>query len=195
MRARLAIRNSGMVVELREVVLADKPEEMLLVSPKATVPVLVLENGKVIDESRDIMLWALQQSDPNGWLKELNEDSKSLIDMNDNDFKQHLDHYKYSDRFPDKLPEFYRLQGEVFLQNLEQRLNDNLYLNGDRLSMSDMAIFPFVRQFAFVDKEWFDQSQYNKVKVWLEKLLGSKLFKEIMDKNPQWESNTMGCEF
>lgn len=195
MRARLAIRNSGMVVELREVVLADKPEEMLLVSPKGTVPVLVLENGQVIDESRDIMLWALQQSDPDSWLKESNEDSKSLIDMNDNDFKKHLDHYKYSDRFPDKSPEFYRQQGEVFLQNLEQRLNASLYLNGDRLSVSDMAIFPFIRQFVFVDKEWFDQSQYNKVKVWLEKLLGSKLFKEIMDKNPQWKSNTMGCEF
>jgi len=188
-RARLAIKTSTIEVELREVMLSNKPEQMLACSPKGTVPVLLFPDGSVIDESRDIMEWVLKQQDPESWLpnnKNDAEETKRLIDFNDNEFKQHLDRYKYSDRFPEQSAEYYREQCEGFLQQLENKLNTNKYLLGSKISMLDMAIFPFIRQFAHVDKNWFDQTQYKKLQQWLEQMLALPLFKKVMDKYAQW---------
>ena len=188
-RARLAIKASNIQVELREVVLADKPKELLICSPKGTVPVLVLTDDTVIDESRDIMWWALTQQDPHNWLGSTDtqwDEMNHLIDINDTEFKQHLDHYKYADRFPEQSAECYRQQAESFLQQLEAKLRKNQYLMTDKISLADMAIFPFVRQFAFVDKKWFEQTEYKKLQIWLDNVLADKLFIEVMQKYSRW---------
>lgn len=188
-RARLAIKISSVQVELREVVLADKPEAMLACSPKGTVPVLLLPDGSVIDESLDIMLWALHQHDPQKWLADnpaSRDEVNQLVDLNDGEFKQNLDRYKYSDRYPEQPMEVYRQQAEVFLQLLEERLAKNQYLTASNISLADMAILPFIRQFANVDKDWFDRTPYNKLKVWMESLLADKLFSDAMIKYPRW---------
>jgi len=190
-RARLAIKVSGIQVELREIALADKPQQMLLSSSKGTVPVLVLADGTVIDESRDIMLWALLQNNPENWLvddSELMAEISHIIDINDNEFKPHLDHYKYADRFPEHPMEHYRQQAEGFLQQLEQKLNQTEYLVSDNISLADMAVLPFVRQFAHVDKEWFYQTHYKKCQTWLDDLLESALFSDVMKKYPRWQA-------
>ena len=197
MRARLAIQTAGIQVELREVVLKNKPAELLQVSPKATVPVLVLRGGQVINESRDIMLWALQQNDPQHWLgesAELLEPSNALIDANDAEFKANLDGYKYADRYPESA-DYYRQQGEVFLQKLEERLGRHRYLLSDQVSLADMAIFPFIRQFAHVDKIWFDQTAYQGVQQWLSHFLASASFNNAMFKYPPWQSGDEAVYF
>ena len=189
-RARLAINVSNTKVELREVKLADKPKELIACSPKGTVPVLQLTNGTIIDESKDIMLWALNENDPNNWLLSgtvEKQETNRLIDINDNEFKQYLDHYKYADRFPEQTMEYYRQQGEVFLQLLEKKLNETKYLISDTISLADMAIFPFIRQFAYVDKDWFDQTDYKKLQAWLNYFLNTSIFKKTMEKQPVWE--------
>lgn len=193
MRARFAITISEVQVETREVVLSNKPKELLDCSAKATVPVLQLPDKTVIDESRDIMLWALKQQDPQNWLSFNTIDTQKinrLIDFNDNEFKQHLDHYKYASRFPEKNMETYRQQGEVFLQLLEKKLNKTNYLISDTVSLADMAILPFIRQFAYVDKEWFDQTEYKKLQGWLTHLLNTPLFWKIMKKQAAWKSES-----
>jgi len=191
MRARLAIATSGLQVELREVVLRDKPQPLIDISPKATVPVLITSDEQLIDESIDIMFWALQQSDPDGWLKDLNQEqrsvSKHIITNNDGEFKYYLDRYKYADRYPEHSQQYYRQQAEKTLMDLEQRLDSHDYLISEKLSIADMAVLPFVRQFAFVDKEWFDQSPYPLLKQWLEEFITSELFANIMHKYPQWQ--------
>lgn len=197
MRARMAIMASGLQVEQREIVFWDKPGEMLAASPKGTVPVLILPDGEVVDESRDIMLWALLQSDRLSWLQlETEEDfaeMMALIDVCDNAFKTHLDHYKYAERFPEALPEVYRLRGEGFLQALEELLTHSysvskvLALNGKQISMTDIALFPFVRQFAHVDKPWFEQSAYTHLNRWLQQHLEAEYFTSIMKNRPVWE--------
>jgi len=193
MRARLALRVSGLALELREIILKNKPQAMLDLSPKGTVPVLLLPTGTVIDESFDVMFWALKQSDPEQWLENWGADAEALIDKNDRVFKTHLDHYKYADRFPDDPAEVYRQRGEVFLAELNARLlarsneASRGYLLGPNLSMADMAIFPFVRQFAHVDKTWFDQSPYPALISWLNELLDSAIFRSIMVKQPAWQ--------
>jgi len=146
-RARLAINVGNIKVELREVKLADKPKELIACSPKGTVPVLQLTDGTIIDESKDIMVWALKNHDPNNWLVRgtvEKQEVNRLIDFNDNDFKQYLDHYKYADRFPEQTIAYYRQQGAVFLQLLEGKLNERKYLVSDTISLSDMAIFLFL---------------------------------------------------
>ena len=187
-RARMALRYSGVKVQLRELVLRDKPAEMLRISPKGTVPVLQLADGRVIDESLDIMVWALSQNDPQSWLPQgdLLQTSLSLIRENDGDFKQYLDRYKYTDRFPTHSAEDYRKQACNFLEQLETRLSQQEYLMSDRITLADVAIFPFIRQFAFVDKSWFDQSVYGCLRHWLERFLGSPLFLQVMQKYPVW---------
>jgi len=193
MRARFAITISEVQVETREVVLSNKPKELLDCSAKATVPVLQLPDKTVIDESRDIMLWALKQQDPQNWLSFNTIDTQEinrLIDFNDKEFKQHLDHYKYASRFSEKKMETYRHQGEVFLQLLEEKLNKTNYLISDTVSLADMAILPFIRQFAYVDKEWFDQTEYEKLQGWLSHLLDAPLFHKIMKKLPAWKSES-----
>jgi len=187
-RARLALVYAGLKVELREVQLASKPQAMRQASAKATVPVLVVDDGSIIDESLDIMHWALSQNDPNHWLVESSEQQTlTLIQENDNEFKTHLDHYKYSDRFPQHSTEEYRNRGEVFLAKLEQRLNQNQYLISDHAALADYAIFPFIRQFAYVDKTWFDQAAYPHLQKWLNKLLESALFHITMHKYEAWK--------
>ena len=197
-RARLAIKASYIAVELREVLLADKPKEMISCSPKGTVPILHLFNGRVIDESREIIDWALQQHDPNGWspktVVEISETNR-LIEMNDNEFKQHLDHYKYADRFPEAPMEYYREQAEPFLQQLESKLTQNQFLITDSISLADIAIFPFVRQFAYVDKSWFDQSDYKKLQKWLNDFIALDLFTDVMRKYPRWKRGDIAIQF
>lgn len=189
MRARLAIAVSGVAVEYREIALRDKPQHMLTISPKGTVPVLQLVDGRVIDESLDIMLWALSLHDPQQWLqgeKSLPQNAKALIDTNDGPFKFWLDRFKYADRYPEYPADYYRQQAEIFLQQLESLLEAHEYLCSARLSIADMAIFPFVRQFAAVDKTWFAASPYVRLQRWLDKQLTSDLFSAVMIKRECW---------
>lgn len=187
-RARMALHYAGVTLELREVLLRNKPPAMLLASAKATVPVLVLPDGRVIDESVDIMRWALESNDPDDWWRnELTKASLALIHQCDFEFKTHLDHYKYADRHPEKPAMFYREQAEGFLAGLEQKLTQNRFLLDDHLTFTDVAIFPFIRQFAMVDKTWFDQAPYPGLQFWLQSLLDSVLFTNVMTKYPPWQ--------
>lgn len=189
MRARMAIRSCGLTVELREVILQEMPAALLACSPKGTVPVVVLPGGGVIEESRDIMDWALSQSDPEGWLPEagaVQAEVSALLDENDNVFKADLDHYKYAVRYPEHPAEYYRAQGERFLIKLETRLARHPYLTGEQVGLADVGIFPFARQFAFVDKAWFDAAPYPRLQQWLERLLVAEFFTAVMQKYPQW---------
>ena len=188
MRARMAIMYSGVVVELREVVLRDMPAHMLAVSPKATVPVLQLPDGEVVDESIDIMHWALQKNDPDGWASSgLRDQCDALVEENDRDFKTHLDHYKYSDRYPEFGAEKYRDDAMVFLDKLEAQLSTSTYLLRDKVSLADVAILPFVRQFSMVDKPWFDSVALPHLQTWLAQFLSSTLFTAVMQKYPAWK--------
>lgn len=196
MRARLAIRYSKLQVELREVDLKNKPSTMLLVSPKATVPVLITNDNSVLDESLDIMRWSLQQSDTANWLhNSQNHEIEQLIQHNDQTFKTDLDHYKYADRFPQHTPVYYRQQGEKFLQLLEQRLLKHKFLISDKISLADAAIFPFIRQFAYVDINWFETSDYQQLRHWLSYWLEADLFLSIMQKHPCWHAETTDMVF
>lgn len=191
MRARLAIAVSGVVVEAREVLLSNKPKDMLECSPKGTVPVILLPDDMVLDESYDIMLWALEQNDPEQWLPRNSLDEKEiqrLIEFNDDEFKPYLDKYKYASRYPEQHMVSFRESGEVFLKMLEQKLGDNQFLIGGSISLADMAIMPFIRQFAYVDIEWFESSNYINIQKWLETLLNTSLFKQVMEKRPVWQA-------
>lgn len=185
MRARMALRYSNVEVEIREISLKQKPAAMIAASPKATVPVLVLASGEVIEQSLDIMNWALEKSDVDHWNIQHSE-QEELILSNDTAFKKSLDQYKYAIRFPEHPAEVYRAQGEVFLQRLEALLEQNIYLCRDSISKADIAIFPFVRQFSMVDEAWFKTAHYPALKVWLEHLLQSALFIDVMQKYPLW---------
>jgi glutathione S-transferase len=201
MRARLActLFLPAQSLELREVVLKNKPQELLEISPKATVPVLLVSGGPLadsalVDESRDIMQWALEKGTQGQASDALNTqyiplhlqlEIDKLIDENDGPFKWALDHYKYADRFEES-EEYYRKLGEIFLAKLERLLEHNRYLFTQEMSLADIAIFPFVRQFAHVDKFWFEQSAYPKLIQWLEEFLESELFRSIMKKYKPW---------
>lgn len=188
MRARMALRYANVEVEIREISLRHKPAHMLQVSPKGTVPVLILSDGTVIDQSLDIMLWALNLADADGWLNADAEQTSALIHENDVSFKQSLDRYKYAERFPEHSAEFYRAQGEIFLMRLETLLVKNTFLLGTKVSLADIAIFPFIRQFAAVDADWFDSSRYAHLKVWLQVLVASDLFCKVMEKYPVYNA-------
>jgi glutathione S-transferase len=193
MRARLAIAASGLAVEYREIALRNKPQAMLDISPKGTVPVLQLVDGRVIEQSLDIMLWALALNDPRQWLqggKSLPDAAKALIGANDGPFKFWLDRYKYADRHPEHPATYYRLQAEEFLQQLESLLAVQEYLSGARLGIADAAIFPFIRQLAAVDKAWFAASDYERLQRWLAELLASELFAEVMVRRDCWVPST-----
>ena len=185
MRARLALAYGGITCELREVVLRDKPEELLAISPKGTVPVLQLPDGHILEESFDILKWALSQNDPDNWLDGM-EITEKLVRENDGPFKQALDKYKYSSRHPEEPQTAHRARGELFLEKLDSRLRRHRFLLGDRPAAADIAIFPFIRQFAFVDKDWFDQSPYEALQKWLDYHLQSGLFLSVMTKYTQW---------
>lgn len=224
MRARLALAASGRRCELREVVLRDKPQALIQASPKATVPVLVLPDGTVLEQSLDIMLWALREHDPQGWLAPQGGDLPSMLALIrecDEKFKRHLDRYKYPGRFMD---EFAREGGAMgaaggdaggarqaaeafaeqanaglsgwahgqrdaggqWLRMLEARLQRNAYLFGPQASLADMAIAPFVRQYAHVDRQWFDAQPWPRLQAWLRVWMESDLFARIMAKYRPW---------
>ena len=196
MRARMALAQAGIAVELREVLLKDKPEQMLELSPKGTVPVLLATGGEVVEESINVMHWALKQNDPEGWLD--SAESDALIQENDGEFKSALDRYKYHTRHPEHPREHYRAQGEVFLQKLETRLEKNAgaALAGPTTSLADIAIFPFIRQFAGADADWFSTSPYPHLRAWLDKWVNSELFLRVMKKRQPWlESDEPVIEF
>jgi len=181
MRARLALVSSGQQVTLREVVLRDKPDAFLAASPSATVPCLVTTDT-VIDESLDIMTWALHQSDPDGWLN-MPEDGWEWIRRADGPFKDALDHTKYASRYPDMDASEQRALAAEFLADLDQQIGQWIF---ERPSLADYAILPFVRQFAFIDKAWFDAQPWPDLQTWLETFLTSERFLAIMTKYPQW---------
>lgn len=183
-RARLALAVSGIAVEHREVKLRDKPAAMLAASPKGTVPVLVLPDGAVIDESLDIMRWALARNDPEEWLS---GDDPALIATNDGAFKHHLDRYKYPDRYPADGVD-HRAAALAILHGLEARLGEHAYLSGARFGLTDAAILPFVRQFAAIDPEWFSARDLARVQAWLEAFLGSALFARVMVVRDVWKA-------
>ena len=187
-RARMAIAYASINLEVREVSLANKPPEMTHISPKGTVPVLQLDN-RIIDESIEVMAWALEQSDPDNWLAlDLQQQQQTLIEENDNSFKAWLDKYKYWDRFPEQSQQAYRGQAETFISKLDKNLIEHRYLLGNKICMADIAIFPFIRQFAFVDKDWFDQANYPALQRWLTEFLDSPLFSQVMKKHSVWQS-------
>jgi glutathione S-transferase len=192
MRARCALIVSGVPFELREVVLRDKPAAMLAASPKGSVPVLVLPDGRVIDESWDIMLWALRENDPERWLGEDEAYVPAALPLmleNDRSFKQALDCYKYPERHSGQPQSFYRAEGEQFLQSLEASLVNNPFLLGGRFSLADAALLPFVRQFAAVDADWFATAPYPYLRNWLATFTASDLFAHVMQKYPVWRGN------
>ena len=187
-RARMAIAYASINLEVREVSLANKPPEMTHISPKGTVPVLQLDN-RIIDESIEVMAWALEQSDPDNWLAlDLQQQQQTLIEENDNSFKAWLDKYKYWDRFPEQSQQAYRGQAETFISKLDKNLIEHRYLLGNKICMADIAIFPFIRQFAFVDKDWFDQANFPALQRWLTEFLDSHLFAQVMKKHSVWQS-------
>lgn len=184
-RARLAIKVSGVEVDQQEVSLRAKPKEMLECSPKGTVPVLKFADGFVLEQSLDIMQWALSIHDPERWLdhdQTVMNEVMSLIKQNDESFKPALDLYKYAVRFPEHSEAYYREQAEPFLAVLDARLSKDGYLLSGRYTLADMAIFPFVRQFSNVNPDWFYASRYHCLIAWLDRLTGSELFQNIMQK-------------
>ncbi len=194
MRARMALAAAGTEVILREVLLKDKPAELLAASPKATVPVLVLSDGQIIEESLDVMQWALEYRDPLNWLKGEALDS-DWISACDGDFKHWLDRYKYAERYPEHTAEDYRQNAEAFIQRLEDQLSSSEWVGGDAANAVDVALFPFIRQFAGVEPSWWQQAPYPKLSQWLENWLTSALFSAIMVKYPRWESGQPGERF
>ena len=188
MRARLGLLFAEQQVELREVVLKNKPPQMLDISPKGTVPVLQLADGTVIEQSREIMLWALEQKDPQNLLdKTVRTEADALIDQNDNEFKYWLDRYKYADRHLEMTQEEYRQRGEVFLQRLDALLSRNSYLLGANIGVADIGIMPFVRQFAHVDRNVFYDLPYPNLQRWLKGWLQHPIFLQAMTRFKPWE--------
>lgn len=187
MRARMALAASGVAVRVREVILRDKPAEMLVASPKGTVPVLVLTDGRVIDESLDVMHWALSQNDPDGWLAADADETAHLIGQNDGPFKHALDRYKYPERHKAN-PEEYRAAGMDILSDLAQRLKETGgQLMGPAPTLADIAIFPFVRQFAATDEAFWAASAPANLQAWLNGHTASARFAAIMAKFPRWQ--------
>jgi glutathione S-transferase len=197
-RARMALCHCNIRVELREVRLGDKPKEMLAASEKGTVPILVLENQTVLDQSLDIMRWAINQSYPeksclNSWSIDTNlELEKLLIKTNDSEFKNSLDGYKYGKSSAPLSKIDYRDKAEKFLEQLEKLLTENKFLLGDNVSLADVSIFPFIRQFAGVDPTWFGNSKYERLASWLSSFIQSNLFLTSMTKYPIWEAGSLG---
>ena len=189
MRARLALSVSGRRCILREIDLKNRPPELYQASYKGTVPVLVLKDGQVIEESLDVMRWALHSKDPESWLapfKSHAQEAESIMKICDGDFKFHLDRYKYAPRFGDVQSEEHRKGASQFLLMLNQKLSDQPFLFGQETSMVDMAVAPFVRQFAFADMDWFQSQPWKELLGWLGQFLDSERFRSIMAKYPVW---------
>ena len=187
-RARLALKAAGVPVVLREVVLRDKPAALLEISPKATVPVLQRPDGGVLEQSLDIMRWALAASDPQGWLRAGEDaDVRLLTALNDGPFKQALDRYKYAPRHPERPAHAWRDDGvALMLAPLNARLAAHRFLLRDTPSLADMALLPFVRQFAAVDTAWFAGAPLAPLRAWLQALTATPLFESVMVRHPAW---------
>ena len=184
----MALAYSNISLELREISLRGRPEELYKASIKGTVPVLITADGTVIDESLEIMLWSLKNNDNQTWLKQGSNEEMDLINSNDTTFKKWLDKYKYHDRHPENSKEFYRNHCQKILSIYEEQLTKHTYLLRNDISIADIAIFPFVRQFANVDYSWFE-SNFDLLKNWLENFCSSDLFLSIMNKYDTWENN------
>ena len=184
MRARMALLLAGVAFNVFEIVLRDKPPALLALSPKGTVPVLHLPDGQVLEQSWDIMRWALEARDPEGcWSRAMSAENMDLLSRNDGEFKLHLDRYKYPDRYPGEARDEHRQRAvETLLMPLEQRLRTQPYLGGDKLCATDLAIFPFVRQFAAVEPAWFASQDWPALQSWLDAWLSSGLFEACMAK-------------
>lgn len=187
MRARIGILKSGVSVELREILLRDKPAPFLETSPSATVPALRSADG-VLDESLDIMVWALKQNDPDDWLQ-MADDGWKLIKESDGPFKSALDRTKYATRYPGVDPTAERAKASDWLMQLDQRLDQQGWLLGERATLADYAILPFVRQFANIDRGWFDAQNWPNLIAWLQRFLDSAEFAAIMPKYPVWSDD------
>ncbi|ABM03526.1 Glutathione S-transferase, C-terminal domain protein [Psychromonas ingrahamii 37] len=190
MRARTAIILAQQTVLLRDIVMTNKPVEMLSASVKATVPVLIFDDQSVIDESLDIMTWALGKNDPDNLLYSDQPEALSemlyLISRNDNEFVNNLKKYKVTARYHDIDEKFYRQKCELFIAELEQRLTEHAYIMGEKPSLADIAILPFIRQFSRTNRQWYLQAPYPNLRRWLKTHIQSSLFSKIMTKYPQW---------
>ena len=186
MRARMVLLHSKIQCEIREIKLSNKPKEMLTISPKGTVPVLILENGDILDESLDVMLWAIEQGNLRNLFNSGKKEILDLIKINDGEFKDAIDRYKYSSLYPEKPMIEYRKMGELFLEKIESYLEKNKFIFGKNISLADLAIFPFIRQFCRVDIDWFNSSLFKKIKEWTLFFEGSEDFIDIMRKIKPW---------
>ncbi|WP_246881426.1 glutathione S-transferase [Acidovorax sp. JG5] len=198
MRARLALAASGQACELREVVLRNKPQALLQASPKGTVPVLVLPDGRVLEQSLDIMRWALQRHDPGAWLAPSQgtvDDMLALVTQCDGPFKQALDRCKYPSRYPAADIAAERALASAWLHLLETRLSAQPYLFGTHAALADMAIAPFVRQFAAIDTDWWIAQPWPQLQAWLAQWQASALLASVMHKLPAWVDGTVGVAF
>ena len=190
-RTHMALHYSERKIILREVALKKLPAEVLAVSSQATVPALVIDEKVSMTESWDIMKWALQENDPDNWLgknKIYQHRAEPLIELNDFSFKPKLDKYKYADRYPEQAAEYYRKQCENFLVDLELLLAKNKFLFSQSMSIADVAVFPFIRQFAMVDMLWFDESPYPALRQWLNFMLDTLWFRAAFKKHEVWET-------
>ncbi len=195
MRGRMALHASGLEFEHREIILRDKPASMLAASPKGTVPVFITKDGHVIEESLDLMHYALGRSDPENWLGVNPERTKELIADNDGPFKQHLDRYKYASRYEADTPRGavnheHREAAETYMAALDKQLGSEPYLFGKKQSLADIAIFPFIRQFSNVEPDWWATTPYQSLRDWLARQLDSRLFLAIMVKHQLWKDDS-----
>lgn len=197
MRARIALLLAEQTIIVRAITLKDKPQAMLNASPKGEVPVLILPNGTVIEQSYDIMLWALQQNDSANLLHrdvpEFSQQILQLIERGDNEFKHPLEQYRAAKRYHQDSEIQWRQQCEIFIEDIEYNLNQSGFFVGNQLSLADYAFIPFMRQFGRVDRKWFAQAPYPKFKTWLSTQLQSRLYARMMTKHPLWDNNSAIC--
>ena len=186
MRARLALQRADIKSELREVVLRDRPEHMMEISPKGTVPVMLLQDGTLLEESLDIMNYAAEKIDSMCWKKENIQNFDEMISKLDGEFKHNLDRYKYPNRYDDVDSIQHRDANIPFLQMINDLLASNEFLSGEEMGILDCAIFPFIRQFANHDRDWFDNLPLQRLLEWLDDCLSSEEFKIVMKKYKQW---------
>ena len=183
----MALAYTNIEVELREISLRDRPQALYNVSQKGTVPVLITNDDIIIDESLDIILWSLKNDKDQTWLSKNSDKEIELITINDTIFKKWLDRYKYHDRYPENSKEYYRNKCNDILYDYNSQLNETKYFSNNDIGILDIAIFPFVRQFANVDYQWFEDN-YNKLEYWLKKISASNLFISIMKKHDTWNN-------
>ena len=191
MRARMALYHSKINYEHREILLRNRPEKLYQLSPKGTVPVLELPSGYVIDESFDIMNWALSINDPEMWFDKHKEEQVDLIKLNDDKFKKWLDKYKYHVRFPEYPLEYYRKECEKILDIYEDRLKDKSFFFGATISLADIAVMPFIRQFSNVDIGYFN-NRFSYLSKWKQSLISLEIFSKMMNKFEVWEEDKKG---